>query len=418
MAGSICLLDVEYYQLAKHAFAGTFGFTNIVLWLEAGYFDLPSRAKPLLHLWSLGVEEQFYLVFPISIALLTRVRGPVLGILLSVFALSFLINTDMFGIFSPETKFFLPQFRAWELMAGAILAYQANTIELGRFTNAVAISGCLAILWSLLSLDSTNFSASGLLPAVAGTTAVIAAGKRAWINRTLLANRGAVFIGLISYPLYLWHWPLICFFNILHPEMGIASRLILVSVSILMAALTYRYIERPVRKAASRSNIVPSSLVSAMACLAVVALAIVGLNGNVGWAAHVGRFAGAVWDDKRCVAKYWGVHENGVLTLCSSSDPQTAPSVALVGDSHANRLFEGLKAYYRKKHQDVASFSAQGCLLYVDHPDDLPCGSVYRKIWTKVELARLGEDGCPRVLHSVYARGSTGVRSKCTIRSW
>ena len=113
IVGGICLLNVEYYQLAQQAFAGTFGFANAVLWLGAGYFDLPSRAKPLLHLWSLGVEEQFYLVFPIAIVVLTRIRGPLLGILLSVFALSFLLNANLFGLFSPEARFFLPQFRAW-----------------------------------------------------------------------------------------------------------------------------------------------------------------------------------------------------------------------------------------------------------------------------------------------------------------
>ena len=273
--GGICLRDDEYYQLAKHAFAGTFGFANVTLWSEAGYFDLPSKTKPLLHLWSLGVEEQFYLVFPISIVLLTRNRGRVMTILLSVFILSFLLDADLFGFFSRQTRFFLPQFRAWELMAGAILAHRARHIELGRFADAVAVTGCAAILSSLLLLRGDQFSALGVLPAVAGTAAIIAAGKTARINRTLLANRGVVFVGLISYPLYLWHWPLICFFNILHPEMGIVSRVILIGVSVLTATLTYRYVERSARGAASKRTLVPAFLIGAMACVSAVAVAIV-----------------------------------------------------------------------------------------------------------------------------------------------
>ena len=143
---------------------------------------------------------------------------------------------------------------------------------------------------------SANFSGFGLLLPVAGTAAIIAAGKGVWVNRTLLANWAAVFIGLISYPLYLWDWPLICSFDILTPEMGIASRLILIGVSVLMATLTYRYVERPVRRASAGQKRVPACLIGVMASLAVVALAIVSLNGNVGWAAHVRGFPGDVWD--------------------------------------------------------------------------------------------------------------------------
>jgi peptidoglycan/LPS O-acetylase OafA/YrhL len=252
--GWFALMPSEYQQLGKHTFAGATFLSNIALWREAGYFDNTAPTKPLLHLWSLGVEEQFYIFWPLlaSFAYRRRVGFPLLLVCMALasFAVSVVTSTS-----NPTAAFYSPLSRFWELMIGGSLAWlmlhKPGLVQHGpRASNAMSIVGLLliAVAIACMSENDTFPGWRALLPTV-GAFLVICAGPRAWLNQHALGSRAAVAIGLISYPLYLWHWPLLSFANILSGglEVSVWTRLTLALASIALAALTYRFAELPIR---------------------------------------------------------------------------------------------------------------------------------------------------------------------------
>jgi peptidoglycan/LPS O-acetylase OafA/YrhL len=254
VAGWFLLMPEEYQQLGKHLVAGATFFSNIALWREAGYFDDTAATKPLLHLWSLGVEEQFYIFWPllVSFAYRRRLGFPLLlgGIAAASFAVSLVTSVS-----NPTAAFYSPLSRFWELMIGGSLAWlllhRPTLVQYGpRASNALSAAGLLLIGVAVVYINENDVFPGwrALLPTV-GAFLVICAGPRAWLNKHVLGNRVAVAIGLISYPLYLWHWPLLSFANILEGGLfvPVSVRLTLVLASIVLAALTYRFVELPIR---------------------------------------------------------------------------------------------------------------------------------------------------------------------------
>ena len=252
--GFVCLMPFELAQLGKHVFFGASFLSNIALWSESGYFDSAAKFKPLLHLWSLGIEEQFYIFWPALLYAAFRMKakfGRLLGLLfLASFAANIaLVNTNL------SAAFYLPVSRFWELLAGAALAWWRPLNITANARSWISAAGLAALLASaaLFSPDMRFPGWLALLP-VAGTTALILAGPEAMANRMIFSNRVVVFVGLISYPLYLWHWPLISYAYIIRlgkaptPLMATA----LVATSLLLAWLTYRFVEYPIRFGAHR----------------------------------------------------------------------------------------------------------------------------------------------------------------------
>lgn len=248
------LLADEFKSLGKHISAGAAFISNWILWDESGYFDKSSEAKPLLHLWSLGIEEQFYLIWPIIVGLCFRLRISILKIAIAIAILTFGINIAIiFTDANPASAFYLPQARFWELMVGAILAYLAQNKILNHLSvkqcNVLSVIGLgLIIICAVVISKTSSFPGFWALMPVFGSAALIAAGPNAVFNRLLLKKKLLVWIGLISYPLYLWHWPLLSFAYILNGEVAsISTRLLVISASFLLAAGTYYLIEKPIR---------------------------------------------------------------------------------------------------------------------------------------------------------------------------
>jgi peptidoglycan/LPS O-acetylase OafA/YrhL len=252
--GFVSLTPPELAQLGKHVFFGAGFLSNIVLWSESGYFDSAANLKPLLHLWSLGIEEQFYILWPVLLWMAFRMKGKVGRLLAVLFLASFAINVAL-SITNISDDFYLPVSRFWELLAGAGLAWRRRIVLTPHVRSWISFAGLAALLTSVaLFTPDIRFPGWPALLPVAGAVAVILAGPEATVNRIVFSNRAVVFVGLISYPLYLWHWPLISYAYVIRlgkvptPLMATA----LVAASFLLAWATYRFIEYPVRFGAHR----------------------------------------------------------------------------------------------------------------------------------------------------------------------
>jgi peptidoglycan/LPS O-acetylase OafA/YrhL len=255
--GWTILFSREFQLLGKHIFGGAAFVSNVILWREAGYFDSPM--KPLLHLWSLAVEEQFYLIWPLVAWLTWRWRRSSMPVVIgAVVAVSFLLSVLAVSRSMGSAAFYSPLTRFWQIMIGSLLIYFETRYRRPimrylqtrpRLHVGAAIFGIVLLLASLAIVDSTTAWPGwyALLP-VAGAVTLIAAGPDNWISRKLLANECMVAIGLISYPLYLWHWPLIVFGRVLSdgpiPPLAMIG---ILALSFLLALATYQWVEKPIR---------------------------------------------------------------------------------------------------------------------------------------------------------------------------
>lgn len=271
--GWLSLLADEFKQIGKHTSGGAGFVSNFLLWKESGYFDATADSKPLLHLWSLGIEEQFYILWPVLLYLAWRRKFNLLYLIVALLLCSLYLNVSKVEKDAVAT-FYSPAPRFWELLFGGALAYvtafrqrpagdgdshlQALAKRLHSLApmangtiarNGSAVLGLFLITVPVFGMTK-EFSFPGwwaLLPC-AGALLLIAAGPDTWINRKVLANRMLVFFGLISFPLYLWHWPLLSFAHIVESgTVGREVRVGAVLISIVLAWLTYRLIEKPLR---------------------------------------------------------------------------------------------------------------------------------------------------------------------------
>ena len=251
------LLPDEYKQLGKHIAGGAGFLSNFVLWRESGYFDNAADTKPLLHLWSLAIEEQFYIFWPLLLAWVWKQKRSFIGITATVAVLSFAFNIYAAQA-TPVAAFYSPAPRFWELMIGGILAY--TTLHQPQWhrhrPNAQASIGLAALGLGLLLIDRERAFPGwwALLPTL-GAFLLISAGRHAWINRHLLSSRVLVWFGLISFPLYLWHWPLLAYARIVSSDSAASLATVtpaptvmaMVALAIGLSWLTYGLVEKPIR---------------------------------------------------------------------------------------------------------------------------------------------------------------------------
>lgn len=412
--GMISLFDVEFLQLARHAFFGAFGLANLSLSKDTSYFSLAAETNPLLHLWSLGVEEQFYLLIPPLVMILGGRKHYLLAAFLAILAGSLWLSVDPFSSADAASKFYLPQYRAWELMAGVLLAYAGRVSVSGgspllrrEFSNASSAIGMGLLFFAFLYFDSKSpqWLANGTV--VVGTVLLIAAGARSGINRYALSLSPVVFVGIISYPLYLWHWPMLVFGRLIVPEGGMLTSIGLVAASVMLAFLTWKFVEKPVRSG-QQALFSPARLTVAMLCVAGLAGFVFVQDGRIGWANETSPRAfrsvevrRADWaekasslvfltpededkGDRQCIKRYWVEGEqDGVQTFCSNHSPMASPSVVVIGDSHAAHLYEGIKGYYTGKGKDVLALAVPGCLLSSEPPVSRRCADAYHRIFEK-----------------------------------
>ena len=334
----IIFLPADAKALGRSLLWTVFFSSNVLFSREAGYFDQPAATQPLLHTWSLAVEEQFYLLYPIFLFLVLRVGrrrfGAAIGTaLVASFALS-IWALDAY----PVRTFYLAPTRAWELLIGAFLAAGV----LPPLTSATAASALGAFGLGLIAVSLVTFSGAmsfpgawALLP-TAGAALVIHAGStRQALTHRLLGVPVVVVVGLLSYSLYLWHWVAIVFtrYFLIRPIVD-SERLLVFASSVAMAWASWRFVERPFRGSGGVGS--RRAVFAGATAISVVTVAgAIALIASAGWP---DRFTTEALRLAQSAEDKWPERNRCINTMCGVGAPGVAPTFLLWGDSHARAV--------------------------------------------------------------------------------
>ena len=419
IAGRYILFPDEFARFTKHVLAGAGFSSNFLLLNESGYFDSASASKPLLHLWSLGIEEQFYIFFPLIIWTLYKLDLSVLSFLIFGFFISFCFNISLVHS-NPMLVFYSPHTRAWELLTGAIIGY-CTVYNLGRnikcfrvpaYTNLLSIAGISLLFFGFFTIDASKPFPGyfGIIP-VLGTLLIIISGENAFFNKKILSNSFLVWVGLISFPLYLWQWPIYSFLHILFSSPPpLYVKLLGILATITFSFLTYQYVELPVRlnKSSLKAQILVTGLIGVVLFGYILnvfygpvkqntslnntkthplpapdqmqpqknngfnaATNVPNLENNAkasivsttlgNTPSSNAKFDDLLWgidyeNDPYCTSKFPFSYQ-----FCKISNKTISPTTALIGDSHANHFYPGLSRELSGSNRSLLHLGKGGC---------------------------------------------------------
>jgi peptidoglycan/LPS O-acetylase OafA/YrhL len=371
------LLPNELRSYARSLLAATFSYSNFYFIQQSGYFMPAVSTQPLLHTWSLAIEEQFYIFLPLFVLLVHRFWWRRFWlVLLGVTLISFALSIRSVALQDP-TDFYLPQLRAWELLLGVLVGCPYLPALRSRlWREGAALLGAVLILVAAMKFtDATFFPGYAALLPCLGTALIIAAGRsgESHVGR-LLSLPPMIFIGRISYSLYLWHWPVFVFLKLSEhfpaERSPTVTRILAVVVSLILATLSWRYVETPFRTGRRRPSrkALFATAGTAASVLAAVALGIGLMKGLPGRFSPQALAMAAEMNYQSVNRNYFrssvcflnftdkvaSVKANGCLNWDSSRK-----NYLLVGDSYAAHLWYGLSKVFDKIN--IMQATGAGC---------------------------------------------------------
>ena len=378
LLGAFLLTPREYAEMAAHAFYGSIFFENLRLARGIDYFGLEIARNPFMHLWSLSVEEQFYIFFPLLLGLIWRYARRWVFSLLCVLGIGSFVSGVMYLGVEPRRAYFMPNSRFWELAAGAILAYgyyaryriarvQSLFVWCRRHGAILSITSLLGLIVCAMTYGEVARSFPGywgLIPIVC-TVALIIAGANAFVNQKILSQQSVIYIGWLSYPMYLWHW---LFYSISYSlysgHITVTIKLFCLLATVIASWLTFRCVEKPIR----------SRKVSHRLCIVLVALWLV----IASVAGVIRRQDGWSWrlepTQVEMIAKTQRYQETNSVHHCGSMDQDNCwtdagldkTQVVMVGNSHAQH-FKGVIAQTDPNGLNVDVYAAGGTVPFFGH---------------------------------------------------
>jgi peptidoglycan/LPS O-acetylase OafA/YrhL len=350
--GWLILFGDEYRSLGWDLVAAALFVSNFRAWAGTGYFAPDADTQPLLHLWSLGIEEQFYLLAPLAMALVPR--RFLQRWILAMLGASFVLGWWATGTY-PSVAFYWPFTRAWELLAGVALAVhstgdRSGTTSRERLRSISSHLGFLLLGACFLWIrPGTGFPGWRVLLPVLAAVGILHGGAESWLNRRLLSWRPVRWIGLISYPLYLWHWPLLVYWSLAYP-MNAGSLTVRWSIllgSVALATLTVMLVEGPIRRSSAPLSFRAIRLMGGWACLVLMGGLILGgwlperlsTSSHLladAWAAVAERGLFFPFRDNHLLAEGFEVNEAPSLDT-------NVPVVLFAGDSHMEHYWSRIE---------------------------------------------------------------------------
>lgn len=387
LAGWFFLTPTNYSELAESAFFSAFGLANFYFYNHTDYFAQSSELLPLLHMWSLGVEEQFYFIWPVVIfflvANLRMTPSAICFAILAVIASSFWMSHVVMQSNS-AAAFYLPWFRAWELGAGALMVFLPR-INNKAASELTAGAGVLLILCTIYFLEGGETALGPqMVPAVLGAALVVWPKKKS-LASVLLAFGPVAFFGKISYSLYLWHWPVIVFFK--HYSFGLSPNVIdssiLIFLMISLAYVSWRYVEKPTRSL----NFSPFKTLSLSAFGMVI---VAGMGILIKWDDGIPQrfpleaqkflalsFYGKEKNIFDCGISSVEKAKNGMACIAKAKGKQ---KILLIGDSYAAHLLPGLRNSFPNTH--ITRIVASGCRPILKPKGNPACVSLMQHAMT------------------------------------
>lgn len=386
--------------------AAAVGGSNFVFAATTDYFGQPAEGRPLLHTWSLGVEEQFYLVFPLFLLVAAKWPRRRVVTVLALAALASLAGAEWASTRYSTANFFLAPGRAWELAAGCLCAFAVARREGGALSlprplqESIAWLGLAAVLASFALFDRTTRDPSAwmLLPVLGTAALLLAADTRTSVGR-VLASRPFVAVGLVSYSAYLWHQPLLVFSRIhVGGPLPLAWRLAIVAATFLLAGLTWRFVEQPLRTG-WRAPVPRTLRVAALACATVTAAALGGMVAASAYSQPFPAVVRAQFEPPARAADCFdvpGAHAQPDAWCRINPSVQPLPGFVLFGDSHALQLLDAFEAAARQAGRSGVFVGYSGCppllgVVPLTRPDQgtRDCAALNRRVLDFVREQRI-----------------------------
>lgn len=356
------MLSVQMMSFSQSLVAVSLFASNMLFWRESGYFSTSAQEKPLLHTWSLAVEEQYYLLFPIFLVLAWRYGKPRVFWIILLVALTSLLLSEWGWRNQPIASFYFAPTRTWELLSGSIAAFVVQKMGV-RKNDALSLLGLAAIVFAIFAYDErTPFPSVYALVPVLGVVFLLLFGDKETVAAKLLSTRAIVGIGLISYSAYLWHQPMFAFARIFYGEVPPRVFIALSIATIFLSYFSWRFIERPFRKKNSFSRarvfILSTFIASFFIIFGLFGYFLQGFSSRISYpeSNELLQAIAAEWDF-RDYPKHRLIYEakNGYMSVGETKNGNIA--TVFIGDSHAYQYWHAIANYVDENPDELRAIN-------------------------------------------------------------